>query len=72
MKTITCSAKLAAALKDPSTSGLAVVECVVVDWFPHLTADQVLANALARDSGQPEIYPDPNFIEIRIPNPRGF
>jgi hypothetical protein len=39
---------------------------VVVDWFPRRTDDQIFANAVARLNGQPDPYPDPNLITVRI------
>jgi len=46
--------------------GRAVVVPVVVDWFPWLTADQVLQNSIARVDGRPEPHPDPNVIQVYI------
>lgn len=41
--------------------------CVVkVNWFPRLTVNQVLANALAAMARVKQPYPDPNLIEVRI------
>lgn len=37
---------------------------VLVDWFPPLTTEQHLANAVAAESTGLTPYPNPNLIEI--------
>ena len=49
-----------------ATIGAAVVVPVVVEWFPPLTMDQHFANSLAMLDGEPEPYPNPNLINVRI------
>lgn len=39
---------------------------VLVNWFPGLTADEQIVNAIAHANGQPAQHPDPNMIEVVI------
>lgn len=42
------------------------VQPVLVDWFPRLTEDQILANALADLDGESRPFPDPNLIDVYL------
>jgi hypothetical protein len=39
---------------------------VIVNWFPQLTEEQTMANALAAVHGKPRPFKDPNLIDVEI------
>lgn len=51
---------------DESLAGSEAVVPVLIDWFPSLTDDQQVQNALAAADGRPLPHPDPNLVEIRL------
>lgn len=69
MRTIVLPAKATDALLSPQPGVLWLAVPVLVDWFPPLTEAQMMANALACCNGERDPYPDPNFIEVRLPYP---
>lgn len=61
MKTIRVS------LPPPSEQvGRCIVQPVVVNWFPPLSMDQIMENAVAALDGCPTPHPDPNLIIVEI------
>ena len=46
--------------------GMAAEIPVLVNWFPPLTHDEMVANVLAGCDGLPEPFPDPNLITVRL------
>jgi hypothetical protein len=62
--------RLPSAMWNGPVCGARVSCAVVVDWFPELTDDEVLANCLARACGAPAPFPDPNVLVVEVPIPR--
>ena len=39
---------------------------IIVNWFPPLTEEQVLANAMAHAAGRHAPHPNPNMLTVTI------
>lgn len=50
---------------DPSIPGIAVELPVYLDWF-KVPEEHILANAVAVAAGEPEPFPDPNLVTVRL------